>query len=261
MASHFVTTDSVEKAAAIQALHGRWSCHRDLEIRVVPNRGRDLAPLLCAWGMEPAQHQVVLHLHSKVSSYDPGFGTAWRQHMLQQLLGGEEVGRDCSRAIQGQSVGLILPWPHPLVGPCCHWGPNFKRSKQLLKLLGLELRRFEPLSFPAGSFFWCAGSTLKPLLELGLQIDHFAEEPIGIDGYLPHALERCLGFLPALTGHSLAVAVLNAESGHKLTKLPDPFDEKQQFSIKFERLLESYLYERPELHGGQLAHISGMGRG
>jgi hypothetical protein len=29
-ASHFVTTDSVDKASIIQALHSRWSCHRDI---------------------------------------------------------------------------------------------------------------------------------------------------------------------------------------------------------------------------------------
>lgn len=256
-ACHFVTTDSVEKAAAIQAMHGRWSCHRDLEIRVLPNRGRDLAPLLCAWGMEPAQQPVVLHLHSKVSSYDPGFGTAWRRHMLDQLLGGETAGLDCSRAIQHQSVGLIIPWPHPVVGPCCHWGPNFQRSKQLLALLGLQLKRFQPLSFPAGSFFWCAGATLKPLLDLGLQIDHFAEEPIGIDGYLPHTLERCLGFLPYLAGLSVAVAANTAKGQQKLKILPSPFEQEQQYSLKFEQFLEAYIQQRPELFGGQAAHVVG----
>ena len=256
-ASHFVTTDTVEKAAAIRALHGRWSCHRDLEIRVLPNRGRDLAPLLCAWGMEPAHQPVVLHLHSKVSSYDPGFGTAWRRHMLQQLLGGDAEGLNCARAIKDQSVGLIIPWPHPVVGPCCHWGPNFQRSKQLLALLGLQLKRFQPLSFPAGSFFWCAGETLRPLLELGLQVNHFAEEPIGIDGYLPHALERCLGFLPSVAGTSLAVAALTANGPHKLKALPDPLGDEQHYSLLFEQSLEDYLLQRPELYGGQAAHLVG----
>lgn len=274
-ACHFVTTDSVEKAAAIQAMHGRWSCHRDLEIRVVPNRGRDLAPFLCAWGTEPANHPVVLHLHSKVSSYDPGLGTAWRRHMLQQLLGGGQRGTDCSRAIQNYSVGLIIPWPHPAVANCCHWGPNYQRSKQLLALLGLQLRRFQPLSFPAGSFFWCAGSILGPLLNLGLQMDHFASEPIGEDGGLPHALERCLGFLPSLVGLRTGVRKLDSIgfgaidssiqgssfaaateiSRQTFQILPDPFQQEQKYSSVFEDLLQAYLDQRPELYGGQAAHI------
>ena len=278
-ACHFVTTDSVEKAAAIQAMHGRWSCHRDLEIRVVPNRGRDLAPFLCAWGTEPASHPVVLHLHSKVSTYDPGFGTAWRRHMLQQLLGGDLHGADCFRAIKNQSLGLIIPWPHPAVANCCHWGPNYQRSKQLLALLGLQLRRFQPLSFPAGSFFWCAGSILGPLLNLGLKMDHFASEPIGVDGGLPHALERCLGFLPSLVGLRTGVRKLDSirfdatdssiqgaslaaatEISRQISRqtikiLPDPFKQELKYSSIFENLLQAYLDQRPELYGGQAAHI------
>jgi len=258
-ACHFVTTDSVEKAAAIQAMHSRWSCHRDLAIRVVPNRGRDLAPLICAWGTEPAAHPVVLHLHSKVSNYDPGFGTAWRRHMLHQLLGGDQQGVDCSQAIQYQSAGLIIPWPHPAVANCCHWGPNFQRSKQLLALLGVQLRRFQPLSFPAGSFFWCAGATLKPLLNLGLEIDHFASEPIGVDGGLPHALERCLGFLPSLVGLATTVRKVDCTGsticGQILKKLPNPLQHELKYSSIFENLLEAYLHQRPEMYGGQVDHI------
>lgn len=274
-ACHFVTTDSVEKAAAIQAMHRRWSCHRDIEIRVVPNRGRDLAPFLCAWGMEPASHPIVLHLHSKVSTYDPGFGTAWRRHMLKQLLGGNAYAADCCRAIQHYSVGLIMPWPHPAVANCCHWGPNFQRSKQILALLGLQLRRFQPLSFPAGSFFWCAGAALRPLLELGLEIDHFASEPIGTDGGLPHALERCLGFLPYLVGLSAAVRKLDSPGlipilsnihdqnlcaatkfcQQTLKTLPDPLANDAKYLSIFEHLLEVYLHGRPELYGGQFDHI------
>lgn len=253
-ASHFVTTDSVDKASIIQALHSRWSCHRDIEIRVMPNRGRDLAPLFCAWGMEPAQHPVVLHLHSKVSSYNTDFGTSWRQHMLKQLLNSEQ---HCAAAIIKERMGLVIPWPHPLVAPCCHWGPNYGRSKLLLRHMGVELKRYYPLSFPAGSFFWCAGATLKPMLELGLKIDNFAAEPIGQDGFLPHILERCLGFLPWITNQSIAVMVSTENDTNRIVKLPNPLCKDTYYYEMYEELLELYLQNHSDLFGGQPFHMSG----
>jgi lipopolysaccharide biosynthesis protein len=256
-AAHFVTTDSIEKAAIIKAFHDRWSCHRDIEIQVFPNRGRDLAPLLCGWGMEPAQHKVVLHLHSKVSNYDPGFGTSWRKHMLSQLINSTAQISEVINQLKFHEIGLIIPWPHDQVAHCCHWGPNYSRSKQLLKLIGLRLKRYNPLSFPAGSFFWCNGTILKSLLELGLKVEDFAIEPIDQDGYLPHALERCLGFIPSLCNLKIAVSAKLDLDEFVITNLPAPFEEEEKYYEIYENLLDQYCNDQPELFGGKSEYIKG----
>ena len=59
--------------------------------------------------------------------------------------------------------------------------------------------------FPAGSFFWARVSSLKPMLELGLRWDDFTKEPMPEDGFLAHALERCLGLLPMLSNQKCYV--------------------------------------------------------
>lgn len=41
----------------------------ELEVRIVPNRGRDIAPLLVEFRKELLRHQYVLHLHTKKSLY------------------------------------------------------------------------------------------------------------------------------------------------------------------------------------------------
>ena len=147
---------------------------------------------------------------------------SWRQHMLKELLNSEQ---HCTAAIIKERLGLVIPWPHPLVAPCCHWGPNYGRTKLMLGHLGVELKRYHPLSFPAGSFFWCAGATLKPLLELGLKIDNFAAKPIGQDGFLSHVLERCFGFLRWITNQSIAVMASTEHKSFKIVRLPNPFSK------------------------------------
>ena len=127
----------------------------------------------------------------------------------------------------------------------------------MLGHLGVELKRYHPLSFPAGSFFWCAGATLKPLLELGLKIDNFAAEPIGQDGFLPHVLERCFGFLPWITNQSIAVMASTEHKSCKIVRLPNPFCEDACYYEIYENLLELYLQNHSDLFGGQPFHMSG----
>ena len=95
----------------------------------------------------------------------------------------------------------------------------------MLGHLGVELKRYHPLSFPAGSFFWCAGATLKPLLELGLKIDNFAAELIGQDDFLPQVLERCFSFLRWITNQSIAVMASTEHKSFKIVRLPNPFSK------------------------------------
>jgi len=74
--------------------------------------------------------------------------------MLKQLLNSEQ---HCAAAIIKERLGLVIPWPHPLVAPCCHWGPNYGRSKLLLRHRGVELKRYYPLTFLQAHFFGVQG--------------------------------------------------------------------------------------------------------
>ena len=41
-------------------------------------------------------------------------------------------------------------------------------------------------NFPNGSMFWARSEAIKPLIELNLNWNDFPEEPLPIDGTLPH---------------------------------------------------------------------------
>ena len=90
-----------------------------------------------------------------------------------------------------------------------------------------------------------------------MKIDNFAAEPIGQDGFLPHVLERCLGFLPWITNQSIAVMASTEHKSCKIVRLPNPFCEDACYYEIYENLLELYLQNHSDLFGGQPFHMSG----
>ena len=83
-----LSTNDEAKAEVLRAATASFDRGR-VEIRVVPNRGRDIGPLLSAYGSDIAQnYDVVGHLHSKRSSgIDAAMGETWREFLWQHLLG------------------------------------------------------------------------------------------------------------------------------------------------------------------------------
>ena len=85
----FLSTDTSAKAAHLQtafASHGGT-----VEIRVMPNRGRDIGPLLTGFAREIGSggYDVFGHVHGKQSlSVDAAMGDLWREFLWENLIGG-----------------------------------------------------------------------------------------------------------------------------------------------------------------------------
>ena len=85
-----LSTTEGGKAEALQEATAGYDCGT-VTIRIVPNRGRDLAPFLTAFRDELAHgYDVVGHLHGKRSllAADLVVGEAWREFLWQNMLGG-----------------------------------------------------------------------------------------------------------------------------------------------------------------------------
>jgi len=172
---------------------------RIIDIRLVPNRGRDIGPFLKEFGGKiMANYDFIGHFHTKKSVHvENSIGRSWYLFLLENLLGdGSEAMADriLSKMKNDTSIGMVFPDDPNVIG----WGPiggdverktNLAFAQPIAAHIGLQ-RLPESFIFPVGTMFWARTSTLTPFVNLNLDWNDYPEEPLPIDGTLLHALER-----------------------------------------------------------------------
>lgn len=184
----YISTDTPAKAERIAlAFPGA-------EIRLSPNRGRDIYPKLWLFADCYARHDLVLHLHGKRSKHSDRLD-GWLRHNLDSLLGSKgQVNRILSVFRDLPQVGLIAPAVFRPVLPSLHWTVNYRLAAEITRRLGqADPPPAAALRFPAGSMFWARSAALAPLLRLDLRPEDFPAEQGQLDGTLAHAIERMIG--------------------------------------------------------------------
>lgn len=185
---HLSTDEAAKRAALLDAFAG-WD-KGQVEVRLAPNRGRDVAPKLITLAGAHARHQIVLHLHSKKSPHDSDL-KMWRDFLYETLMGDGDVAASVLAAFeQRPDLGLIAPQHYFAVRNGVGWHGNLAAAEQLAKRMGVTLDADGPLDFPTGSMFWARSAALRPLLDLNLSVDDFEPEAGQADGTVAHAIER-----------------------------------------------------------------------
>ena len=185
--------DSNAIRAELQAL---LSTVNAVIVEPVPNRGRDIAPLIIQFGKRLAQYEIIAHLHTKKSPHNEKL-TAWCQNILTKLMGSPDSGGGHLGKIFGllQTTAKIV-YPEGSINfikDRSGWADNYDLARGILKkYTQLSIHDFPVVEFPEGSMFWARAKCLKEYLNLPLSYDDFPAEPIPADGTLPHALERLI---------------------------------------------------------------------
>lgn len=179
------------EAAREQVLNAFQDWERgELDVRVLPNRGRDIAPKLIGFRDAYDRHELVLHLHSKRSDHASVL-SHWRHHLLENLLGTPEIVRSVFTLFShAPQVGMVAAAHFEPVRHWVSWGSNREDGITLGRRMGIEIDPEGVLDFPAGSMFWARSAALRPLLDLGLGFEDFPAEAGQVDGTLAHAIER-----------------------------------------------------------------------
>lgn len=169
----------------------------NIEVNVVINRGRDIAPMLAEFGSKLKQYDYICHVQSKKSLYNGGKTTGWREYLLDSLLGSELNIRRIFKAFKDQSqLGIIYPQVYGLIPyQAFTWLENKQQGTELCARMGIACPDGY-FNFPAGSMFWAKKDAMAPLFNLGLSWDDFPEEKGQSDGTTAHAIERLLGIVP-----------------------------------------------------------------
>lgn len=182
------TTDRFCKEV-IEKAFSTWTKGR-VEVRITPNRGRDIAPKLVSFRDVYDKYDYVLHLHSK-RSHHASVLAGWRHFILENLLGSGKVVQDILYLFeQNPSLGIVASQHFEPMRHWVNWGGNFKAANALAKRMGFAIDEHAPLDFPSGSMFWARSAALRPLLDLALATDDFDEERGQVDATLAHAVER-----------------------------------------------------------------------
>lgn len=202
-----------------------------LEVTVVPNRGRDIAPMLVEFAAAIRAHRYVLHIHTKKSLYSGYERTEWRDYLLMGLLGSEERVRHIfSQFEEDPSIGMVYPDTHGGLPYWAHtWLQNRGIALALGNRLGIDIRHMNYIDAPFGSMFWARSDALKPLLDLGMGFADFPDELGQIDGTLQHSIERFFVLATNLAGMSHRVT-LDAEDGATLFLSPGRKNLHQYFA-------------------------------
>jgi SAM-dependent methyltransferase/glycosyltransferase involved in cell wall biosynthesis len=184
-----LTTNSTDKAAEIAAVLDQNQMKAD--IRVVPNRGRDIGPFLPVLQEAQGRYDLLGHIHGKRSPHvDKEVGDRWRVFLWQHLIGDEIPMVDMIKQmfVADNALGLVFPEDPYLVG----WDKNLELAEEMAVRMKLRAPLPATIESPVGTMFWTRPEALTPLLRLGLNLEDFPDEPVPIDGTMLHALERLL---------------------------------------------------------------------
>ncbi len=163
-------------------------------VRVVPNRGRDVAPFLAGFGDLLPEYDFIAHIHSKKSLYTGSEQQNWRNYLFDALLGSSERIRKIFRAFaDDDAVGVIYPRPAANVPYAAFtWMSNRAVGQNLLNRAGIAPNRTEYFDFPAGTMFWARSQALQKFFAMGLTFEDFPPEKGQNDGTIAHAFERSI---------------------------------------------------------------------
>lgn len=199
----FLSTDTDAKSEQLRlAFAGNKGA---VEIRVMPNCGRDISPFLTGFAHEitSGNYDVFGHVHGKQSlGTNAVMGNLWREFLWENLIGGAHKMLDLAAAAfaDQQSLGLLMAEDPHLVG----WDENKEIAEALAMRMGVTTPLDDFFDFPLGTMFWARPSALQPLLSLGLTWEDYPSEPLTNDGTLLHALERILPYAARHAGLDVA---------------------------------------------------------
>jgi glycosyltransferase involved in cell wall biosynthesis len=203
-----ISTDTTAKAEQLERLLRSYAKGR-IDLRVVPNKGRDIGPLLTEFAGCLNSYDLVGHVHSKrsLTSTPPlnenAWGDAWREFLWQNLLGGlyPMMDRIVGAFERQNTLGLVFPSDPNMVG----WDTNRDLAADIAARMGWKRPLPDYFDFPLGTMFWMRRDALQPLIDLGLSWSDYPEEPGPYDGTILHALERLVPIACQLAGFTQAV--------------------------------------------------------
>ena len=210
----YVSTPNNDVRLACEQIFKKLPYLNQLTAAVVPNRGRDIAPMFCTFGTALRGYDFIAHLHGKKSLYNKGATNGWREYLLENLLGSEPQIRRIFSLLTGNSghhgagvgVGFVYPQNFSqLPYQANTWLSNLAMGRSMCQRLGIDQVPTGYFNFPAGSMFWARMDAVAPLFDAHLRIEDFPEETGQTDATFAHCLERLFVLTANRSGFKAAI--------------------------------------------------------
>lgn len=206
----YITTNSEEQKSLIEEKFSSIPCHK-LEVKVVPNSGRDVGPFLVEVQNHLDDYDYICHVHDKkAGQVKPGtVGLSFAYKCFENVLGSKAyVSNILDIFHKNPRAGLLMPPPpnhadyYITLG--LEWGLNYQNTVDLMKELKIHApirSDCEPIA-PLGSYFWARTDAIRPVFQNKTwTYEDFPKEPIADDGTYLHAIERIYPFAAQSAGY------------------------------------------------------------
>lgn len=167
------------------------------------NKGRNFGQMLTEIAPELNVYDLVCHAHSKKSLYSGREQTQWADYNFYYLFGTASIVKSIINIFSNnENLGVYYPrsfWMLP------SWVNHWTCNKGLTKsFFGEEFLDFTKdfINYPVGGMFWFRPKAIQRLLDYGLTMDDFPDEPLGADGSILHGIERIIGLSAESAGYS-----------------------------------------------------------
>lgn len=209
----YITTSSGEVKEAVEERLYYIKCNC-IEVRMIPNRGRDVSALLVGVKDIVAKYEYLCFVHDKKTTQVCGCsGESFSYKCFENTLHSEDYIYNIIEKFENNPrLGILCP-PEPNHGAFSPtlglaWGSdeNYQISKLLAEEMNITVsidREKDPIA-PYGSFFWFRYDALKAFYDRGWEYEDFPPEPLAVDGTVSHAIERLRSFVAQQAGYYTA---------------------------------------------------------
>lgn len=180
-----VTTDTARKKERIESTFR--SCGKDVEVRLIPNQGRDILPFMRLFlnGGPGSEEEIWCHIHQKKSIGSAASGDVWRSFLMAILLGDANAISTAPGLITDHDTGLVSAFDQYIVG----WAASRQILGQVEPKLAGPLPP-HPILFPVGNMFWVKRDVVERMNALFGPHYQWPNEPLANDGTVYHMIER-----------------------------------------------------------------------
>lgn len=208
-----ITTVSKDREEFIQNTFGQILGNR-LTLLRMKNHGRDLAAMLVVAKPFILKYDYFCFCHDKISSQTQfSIGKYFDRLLWENTLASTDYIENIISLFQSEPQLGILTVPYPIGGFVAgyegkFWMNNYDNTVALLKKLDITVpieASVAPLTL--GTAFWGRTTALKKLLDHEWEYTDFPKEPMGLDGQISHALERCFSYVAQDAGYYTAVVM------------------------------------------------------